>query len=889
MTFNKTLIAIALASTLSACGSSSSDSDTTAPTITISGSSSITIDFNQAYVDAGATAIDDVDGAIAVTTTGTVDQSTAGDYTLTYTATDAAGNVSTETRTITVLDPPTNIGGTASKGLILDGAVTAYLINTDGTKGAEVGTATTDSDDGTYELTLDSSYDGEALIIEITAVDGSKMKCDLSVCLADDDDEVAITFGEIYTLPSDFELSAVSSGSDSDTISINITPLTNIAAALTLDKVAGGATPAAAAEASNYQIADLLGLDGDVTEQPIVDLTDPTAINGASAAELNANLKAAAVVEAAINGATEGTSLEAALDDFVTQYVASGGVAETEGVDVETSSVSLEEIAAASQELASAMVTELDGVNADDDNIAAVETALEAEELEASTGSTDATQGEVPDDLGSEGLLAAKAFVEQVSTFSLATQLDGVDANAFEDQISLASDLASSDLDVNAEALALATAAIAEAVDAVLNSDVPLTTYQSTDGVTVAISVSGTTVTYTVDQNLNVADATGVATTATINLVAALVFSDTITDTETESEIAGETEGNYNNTYTWSVDGTASVDLALSGSSSTAKASITIDDGSHFIATLTPDEEETEEYIGTSTGNTNTNSKDLAASGTISVTGVDVELSVTMAQVASDEITDPIEFTGALNIAATLLSIEYDETEQAEESNSSTGYSKDQTESETETISIDGLTASLSGTFSNSSDSLEATVAIAGSGIEETCVWNSEWSHTNPVDGDGTYSHNQSDECDLNETAETYASASINVRLALDVDGIDGDVELVAAVERTGLESGVASIDLTYGGNQLDFAFNTGDIVEEGEGDVTITTTITATLTNHNGVMLTVTNIETDYVTGSELTDTSVTTGVISHEGEEFATVSDEGLVRFSDGTFVTL
>jgi ABC-type glycerol-3-phosphate transport system substrate-binding protein len=65
MTFNKTLIAIALASTLSACGSSSSDSDTTAPTITISGSSSITIDFNQAYVDAGATAIDDVDGAIA--------------------------------------------------------------------------------------------------------------------------------------------------------------------------------------------------------------------------------------------------------------------------------------------------------------------------------------------------------------------------------------------------------------------------------------------------------------------------------------------------------------------------------------------------------------------------------------------------------------------------------------------------------------------------------------------------------------------------------------------------------------------------------------------------------------------------------------------------------
>jgi len=892
MTFNKTLVALALASTLSACGSSSSK-DTTAPNITISGSSSITIDFNQAYVDAGATAIDDVDGAIAVTTTGTVDQSTAGDYTLTYTATDAAGNVSTETRTITVLAPPvpTNISGTASKGLILDGAVTAYLINTDGTKGAAVGTATTDSDDGTYELTLDSSYDGEPLIIEITAVDGSRMKCDLSVCLADDDAEVAITFGELYPLPTDFELSAVSSGSDSDTISINITPLTNIAAALTLDKVAEGAVPAAAAEASNYQIADLLGLDGDVTEQPIVDLTDPTAINGASAAELNANLKAAAVVEAALSGASEGTSLEAALDDFVEQYVASGGVAETEGADVETSSVSLEEIAAASQALTSAMVTELDGVNAEDDNIAAVETASMAEEEAAAMGSTDATQGEVPDDLGSEGLVAAKAFVSQVSTFNLATQLDS--ANAFENKISLTTDIVSYDLDVSAEALALATAAIAEAVEAFVDSETPLATYtyeSELGNITVAISVSGDSVTYTVDQTLNIEDSTGVTIATVIDLIAVnAVFSNTIEETETE----GTTE---NPDFTWHVEGEASLDLALSGSVSTALVSITINDGSRFIATLTVDEEETGEYTNTEGVNSYSESRSETASGLISVTAVDTALSVTIEQIASDKVTDPISFTGALDIAATLLSIEYDESEQYDKSiTNSDVYTDDRaySNSETETISVDGLTASLSGMFSNSTDSLEASVAIAGSGIKETCTWGNTWSNTYTNNGgveNNNSEHDEHDNCNLtDETAETYGSASINVRLALDVDGIDGDVELVAAVERTGLESGVASIDLTYGGNQLDFAFDTANIIEEGEGDVTITTTISATLTNHNGVMLTVTNIETDYVTGSELIDTSVTTGVISHEGEEFATVSDEGIVRFSDGTFVTL
>ena len=67
------------------------------------------------------------------------------------------------------------------------------------------------------------------------------------------------------------------------------------------------------------------------------------------------------------------------------------------------------------------------------------------------------------------------------------------------------------------------------------------------------------------------------------------------------------------------------------------------------------------------------------------------------------------------------------------------------------------------------------------------------------------------------------------------------------------------------------------------------TTTIKGTLTNHNGVILTVTNVEVDYETGSDKADTSVTTGVISVEGEQFATVSDNGIVTFSDGTFVSL
>ncbi|WP_105053162.1 BspA family leucine-rich repeat surface protein [Psychrosphaera saromensis] len=49
-----------------------------------------------------AYAVDDRDGAVAVTTSGSVNTSVLGVYTLTYTASDSAGNTSTATREITV-------------------------------------------------------------------------------------------------------------------------------------------------------------------------------------------------------------------------------------------------------------------------------------------------------------------------------------------------------------------------------------------------------------------------------------------------------------------------------------------------------------------------------------------------------------------------------------------------------------------------------------------------------------------------------------------------------------------------------------------------------------------------------------------------------------------
>ena len=76
--------------------------DLTAPVISMNGAD-ITIEQGATYVDAGATAIDNIDGVITPVVTGTVDTQTIGTYTITYTATDAAGNTSTATRQITVI------------------------------------------------------------------------------------------------------------------------------------------------------------------------------------------------------------------------------------------------------------------------------------------------------------------------------------------------------------------------------------------------------------------------------------------------------------------------------------------------------------------------------------------------------------------------------------------------------------------------------------------------------------------------------------------------------------------------------------------------------------------------------------------------------------------
>jgi len=78
--------------------------DATPPTITVNGNNPASIYVNDVYSDAGASATDNLSGILgSVGVSNNLNTSVPGTYTVTYTATDNAGNVTTRTRAVNVL------------------------------------------------------------------------------------------------------------------------------------------------------------------------------------------------------------------------------------------------------------------------------------------------------------------------------------------------------------------------------------------------------------------------------------------------------------------------------------------------------------------------------------------------------------------------------------------------------------------------------------------------------------------------------------------------------------------------------------------------------------------------------------------------------------------
>ena len=84
-------------------GSIDDSQDTTAPIITLNGASTVTLEEGSPYIEQNATAVDDVDGTLAVTINGSVDVNKIGSYTINYTATDKSGNRAVKSRIVKIV------------------------------------------------------------------------------------------------------------------------------------------------------------------------------------------------------------------------------------------------------------------------------------------------------------------------------------------------------------------------------------------------------------------------------------------------------------------------------------------------------------------------------------------------------------------------------------------------------------------------------------------------------------------------------------------------------------------------------------------------------------------------------------------------------------------
>ena len=102
-------------------------STSSAPIITLNGSSTVNLFVGDTFTDEGATALDDVDGSIAVTATGTVDTATIGSYVITYTATDSHSNTASTTRTVNVAAVPVPVATSTVPIITINGSSTINL------------------------------------------------------------------------------------------------------------------------------------------------------------------------------------------------------------------------------------------------------------------------------------------------------------------------------------------------------------------------------------------------------------------------------------------------------------------------------------------------------------------------------------------------------------------------------------------------------------------------------------------------------------------------------------------------------------------------------------------------------------------------------------------
>ncbi|HVL02318.1 MAG TPA: hypothetical protein VM553_21010 [Dongiaceae bacterium] len=216
------------------------------------------------------------------------------------------------------------VSGTVTKGVISNGLVSVYAV-AEGTTGQLLGTARTD-ESGHFSLSV-TGYQGPVYIEVTAAGSGSPtlMTCDSangcgdysSASSYDTNHNDSIDFGERFAVSGDFMLSSALP-SIQQSASTSISTLTHLAAQLAGQFPQGINEVSIAAALS--QVQNLFGLDGSLSSTRLVDLTNPTAVSGATADELRY-----ALLSSALMGLTNDVAFGETLANFTQDFTSNQG------------------------------------------------------------------------------------------------------------------------------------------------------------------------------------------------------------------------------------------------------------------------------------------------------------------------------------------------------------------------------------------------------------------------------------------------------------------------------------------------------------------------------------------------------------------------------------
>ncbi len=746
-----------------------------------------------------------------------------------------------------------SVGGSSALGIIKGGVVNAYGFADDGTvdRSDTLGDSEITAEDGTYSLTLNNGYSrGDAIYIEITASTDAAapttMVCDLTVCERDGTGAPTVEFGDTYELDANFSLAAVVPGSNSGSVSANVTALTNIAAAIAVSEAAKGVPAADAARSANFKVKDRLGLDAsaDLIELPVIDITDADSINDSDDDALEYNLKAAAALQAALNNAAAGSTLEEALGNITEQY-ATKGMADKETAD--SSDVTLEELLEEAQAIVAA-VESTEGV--DSSKTSSTKTKVASEKGTAEKGSETPSQGDAPDP--SEGGEAARQFVQQIRDLGAVSDAQ----EAFGDELE-AGMIALGDVSGPVmEGMALAAEAIAHAFNTYNEAEGDKPTSVEFDGVTVDITVEGDTVTYSIDQTLNGGSQGDGTTQPQAEFPPVEIVMSAVDDGSTFSE----TETATDSTYDYSLD--AVLDFALTGSVSSDDAMLSINDGSQMAIQLSSTE--SEEFSGTYTETSNGYESTFTEEEeeTLEIDDVRFVLDVTLQQLedkGSDDsvqasaaasevqLSGPVSFSGSFDLEIDLIRGDETSTYSESESYDQDGYEFANEEDGTMENRMEGAELTMAGSFAVGEREIFGSLALVLDNISESCTGGFEAGFS---DAQGGY-FNDTRECD-----ESYqGTVSLTFGFGLELDGMSDDVEVTFSVGVEGQSNPTLDIDIDHGEGEsisLDYVY------EEDERNL-------PTVSNHNGVELSLAYVsdDSDEIEG-ELTQNGERIGVVN-------------------------